>query len=335
MDDLNDKITGNSLSAQEWNQPASEIQTAIQDSEQTLSGADLTQLSKAISSYSAASDFYACGGTANSYILTTIGNYKSPQVIREGMKFRFYPNVNGVVSTAQITLPGGLGTKNVVRPDGLAFLAAEDFNVNEMAEVVYRSGSDRLELKTRNSNNVANNSSVSGLRVTDALNTLNTLFANIDTDDVANATSLNGGVGTLSDVLNLLNSQTGSVNVIGDPVGQVQLLSATAGTWSTVTLTNGVADRPALVMFSCEQNISNTTFYARRLADTRSPSIVISPPSYITPNADVFGQLVGHVTGGSIGSIGWKIIELNSSSQIQVRASRASVRIAMSVVATY
>lgn len=47
---LNTKVTGNDLTAAEFNEPMSEIQKAITDSGQTLSSGDLGQLSKAIGS---------------------------------------------------------------------------------------------------------------------------------------------------------------------------------------------------------------------------------------------------------------------------------------------
>jgi hypothetical protein len=46
MEDLNDKATGGTLTAIQWNQPMSEIQKLIEDSGQTLSSADVEQLSK-------------------------------------------------------------------------------------------------------------------------------------------------------------------------------------------------------------------------------------------------------------------------------------------------
>ena len=49
MKDLNDKATGSTLTASEFNEIPSEIQQAITDSGQTLSSGDLTQLSKATS----------------------------------------------------------------------------------------------------------------------------------------------------------------------------------------------------------------------------------------------------------------------------------------------
>lgn len=52
MQDLNDKITGSTLTAAQWNEIPSEIQQVITDSGQVLSSGDLGQLSQAIGSFS-------------------------------------------------------------------------------------------------------------------------------------------------------------------------------------------------------------------------------------------------------------------------------------------
>ena len=49
MQDLNDKVTGGTLTAAEWNEVPSELQNVIEGLGITLSGADLNQLGKAIS----------------------------------------------------------------------------------------------------------------------------------------------------------------------------------------------------------------------------------------------------------------------------------------------
>ena len=48
MQDLNDKIKGNKLTASEWSEVASEIQNVITQSGQTLSSSDLSQLRKSL-----------------------------------------------------------------------------------------------------------------------------------------------------------------------------------------------------------------------------------------------------------------------------------------------
>lgn len=105
MQDLNDKITGGSLSADEWNQVPSELQNAIVASGQSLSGADLNQLGKAIASYSGGGDFYTDNGSVNVVTLLVIGTFQSPPAYRDGLRARFIAgNTNSGAVTAQ--LPG-------------------------------------------------------------------------------------------------------------------------------------------------------------------------------------------------------------------------------------
>ena len=74
MQDLNDKITGNSLTAPEWNEVPSEIQNIIEGLGITLSGGDLNQLGKAIAGYVANGSFYTDSGAADAYVLSVIGS---------------------------------------------------------------------------------------------------------------------------------------------------------------------------------------------------------------------------------------------------------------------
>jgi len=65
MQDLNDKLTGGTLSAAEWNEVPTEIQNTIIAVGQSLTTSDLQQLNKAIASYAGAGDFYSDSGAAN------------------------------------------------------------------------------------------------------------------------------------------------------------------------------------------------------------------------------------------------------------------------------
>lgn len=111
MQDLNDKVTGGTLTAAEWNEVPSEIQNVIEGLGITLSGADLNQLGKAISGYVANGDFYTDSGIVNAYVLTTIGSKQSPTAYTDGMRVSFIP---GNTSTGATTVNvAGLGVKSV------------------------------------------------------------------------------------------------------------------------------------------------------------------------------------------------------------------------------
>jgi hypothetical protein len=121
MQDLNDKVTGNVLTAAEWDEVASEIQNVIESTGITLSGADLNQLGKAIAAYAAGGDFYLDTGAADAYVLSTVGAKSAPPAYFNGMRIRFVAgNTNTGASTVNIA---GLGVVSLKDANGVALLA--------------------------------------------------------------------------------------------------------------------------------------------------------------------------------------------------------------------
>lgn len=107
MQDLNDKLTGGTLGADEWNQVPSEIQNVIESLGITLSAGDLNQLGKAIAGYVANGSFYTDSGAANAYVLSPVGLKKSPPAYADGMRAVFYAaNGNTGASTVNISSIG-------------------------------------------------------------------------------------------------------------------------------------------------------------------------------------------------------------------------------------
>src|SRR4030065_608139 len=134
MQDLNDKITGNTLTASEWNQVPSEIQNVIEGLGIALSGADLNQLGKAIAGYVANGSFYTDSGIADAYVLTAIGSKKSPVAHTQGMLISFIAG-NDNTGTATVNV-AGLGVKDLRDPGG-AVLTANSFGTVMAAQFIY------------------------------------------------------------------------------------------------------------------------------------------------------------------------------------------------------
>ena len=85
----------------------------ISSSGQALNTSDNDQTSKAVSIYAAAGDSYNDTGIANAYVLSTVGNRKSPGSYVDGMKVRFVPaNSNDGAATNTINVDS-LGVKNI------------------------------------------------------------------------------------------------------------------------------------------------------------------------------------------------------------------------------
>jgi len=143
VEDLNDKITGGTLSAAEWNQVPSELQNVIEQLGLALSNGDLNQLGKAIAGYVGGGDFYTGGGAANAQTLTKIGTKQAPAVLLDGLRVRWRPSVN---NTAGATINvNSLGAKSVVREDASA-LSANDLGTTRDALARYDLANDRFVL---------------------------------------------------------------------------------------------------------------------------------------------------------------------------------------------
>lgn len=151
MQDLNDKINnggataGGQLDAEEWNQPASEIQNIIEALGITLSGADLNQLGKAIAGYVANGNFYTDSGAVNAYVLSSIGSKQSVHAYTEGAKFSFIAGTTGTgAATANIA---GLGVLNIKLRGGVTDPSSGDISSSSKNKLIYRSTpSAHLEL---------------------------------------------------------------------------------------------------------------------------------------------------------------------------------------------
>lgn len=123
MQDLNDKITGNTLTAAEWNEVPSELQNIIEAFGQVLSTGDLNQLGKSVAAYAAAGDFYTGGGAADVYTATKLAGLQAPPDYFTGMLVRFRaPAANTGAATVNVN---ALGVKNIKREDSSA-LNADD-----------------------------------------------------------------------------------------------------------------------------------------------------------------------------------------------------------------
>ena len=142
MDDLNDKSTGDNLSAPEWNQLPSEIQNVIEGLSQTLSGADLNQLGKGIAGYVANGDFYTDSGAADAHVLTAIGSKQSPTAYTDGFTARFRAAASNTGATTINVAT--LGVKNIFS-DGAALTGGE-ITSGELITVVYDNANGRFDL---------------------------------------------------------------------------------------------------------------------------------------------------------------------------------------------
>lgn len=134
MQDLNDKITGGTLTAAEWNEVPSEIQNVIEGLGISLSSGDLNQLGKAIAGYVANGNFYTGGGVVNAYTLAAIGLKQVSPAYTDGFESQF---IVPITSTGPTTYNvAGLGVKDVVLQGDVA-LSGGELIAGRYATIIY------------------------------------------------------------------------------------------------------------------------------------------------------------------------------------------------------
>jgi len=118
--DVVSKINGNTVSATEFNQIATELEALQTSSGQTSSDAILNQISIATSRY-AANNFYIDSGTANAYLLSLASSMTNPVSATVGyfvgMTIRFRAG-NGNTGGAATVNVNGAGVKSLKKEDG-------------------------------------------------------------------------------------------------------------------------------------------------------------------------------------------------------------------------
>lgn len=129
---------GDTFNAEEINSTTFEEQNIVTDTGQSLSGADLHQVSKAAAVYAGAGDFYTDTGTASAYQLATPDSKEHPPVYVEGQRVRFIPansNSGTPPVTARIdTLPA----TNIKKNGGVDDLEAADIVIGLETILSYR-----------------------------------------------------------------------------------------------------------------------------------------------------------------------------------------------------
>jgi len=123
MQDLNDKVTGSSLAASEWNQVPSELQNVITALGQSLTAADLNQLGKAIAGYAGSGNAFVDGGTANAIVLSPVTGLQAPPQYTNLQAVRFIKN--GTNTGAVTVNVAGLGVLNVLDQFGAALASGD------------------------------------------------------------------------------------------------------------------------------------------------------------------------------------------------------------------
>jgi hypothetical protein len=143
--DVAAKVTGNSLTASEFNQSIDELENIITGTGQSPSSGNLNQVGRGVADYSSHGDFYTDSGAADAYVLTVTGSKQSPTAYVAGFRARFIAgNSNTGASTVNA---GALGVKSIKRQDGSA-LSAGDIVAGQIIKLEYDGTNFVLQVQT-------------------------------------------------------------------------------------------------------------------------------------------------------------------------------------------
>lgn len=144
MDNITHKVTGDSLTADEFNQGTEEIENAIISSGQGL-GPALNMLGQTIATYSSGGDFYTDSGTANAHVLSPVGIKETPHQYFDGMRVRYRVNVTNTSSVVNVNV-NSLGSRPITGA-AIGTLAA-----GELLELTYSQSNSSFQIISAKSN---------------------------------------------------------------------------------------------------------------------------------------------------------------------------------------
>lgn len=111
MEQLSNKVTGDDLTADEWDQLAEEVENIILETGLTLTSSDKSQAIKSIIDLIVNNDSYTGGGTANTYTATSVSNPKTALTDKMVVRIRI-PNTEKNTGPATLNVDG-LGPKSI------------------------------------------------------------------------------------------------------------------------------------------------------------------------------------------------------------------------------
>lgn len=125
------KVNGDTLSATEFNQITTELQTGlITSAGETPASGTLDQVGIAVASYAAQCGVFATdSGVADAYVLTQVSPFKPPFDLKDGLTIRFRA---GNTNTGACTVNAfAFGLKNIKKADGSTNPSAGDISTTQ------------------------------------------------------------------------------------------------------------------------------------------------------------------------------------------------------------
>ncbi len=139
MSKFSDKVTGNQVSADEYNNLTRALKNSIEDSGQTIDATNI-QTSKSMANNAAVATFYTENGAADVYNLIVIDNFEGLTKLIDGAEARFRAaNLNTGASTVNVA---GTGARDIKLPDGTTDPAAGDISTTQDTKIRYDLGNN-------------------------------------------------------------------------------------------------------------------------------------------------------------------------------------------------
>ncbi len=144
MQNIADKITGNSLTASEYTSHKNDNLNNIVTAGITPSGSDDFQGAKSVSQQVGDANYFATGGTGDAIVLNVQSPRLAPPALTNGLKARFRASAT---NTGAVTINvAGLGSKSVEKNGLTSALVAGDIQSGKLYEVTYILADDKFEL---------------------------------------------------------------------------------------------------------------------------------------------------------------------------------------------
>lgn len=279
--DINNKITGDSLTAPEFNQIPNEIESVILASGQAVDPEVTTQLSAAIAQLCTSGDFFTTGGTANAIILGVPFPRVAPSSLVHGLKARF---VSAFSNTSTVTANiCNLGSRQVTINGNL--LSSGSIIAGQIYELTYIQNTDSFELFA-----LVNSSSVVNLNTPYCVNSGN--YTN-GVEDLMFAP----GIGTAWDVLVFPTFTTNTKN------GITITSSGFSNSGSEYLIADGsdttclnMSTNPAQIDITTTFDMNLSTFSMRDLAQYVASSCLLSFTVFAVDESNVATQ-IGYGSG--------------------------------------
>lgn len=134
MSKFSDKVTGNQVSANEYNNIVRASKNSIENAGQIIDATNI-QLSKSMANNAAVATFYTENGAADVYNLISIDSFEGLTKLIDGAEARFRAaNVNTGASTINVA---GTGVRDIKLPDGTTDPAAGDISITQDTKIRY------------------------------------------------------------------------------------------------------------------------------------------------------------------------------------------------------